>query len=803
MRPKKPNITFKVLSSYFVLAVLVVIAAWFIYHEVLMVNNKDSSASQSKKLLEISSLLAQIYENENLAKSALLSPKTKKFKSYSNGVAAIQKKIDSLQSSERYFKGNSQLDSISILLTKKYKNISQLRQIKISNETDISFKVGIEELSKMQSSLGKITIDHLIAAPDKLEPHQRKAIDKLIVILNDNLRNDVKNTANQKTLDSVITQSKSLLNDLRNEAKNERLALYEKERELLANDLIISEQLRKLVSQIEYDVYLNSVQTASIQKASEEKAILIIKLAGGIGFLLTIIFSFFILNDFWKSQSYRRQLEVAKRYTESLLSSREQLIKMVSHDLKTPLSTIKGYSELLGNNTYSDKEKNIFITRVKNAVAFITTLADDLMDYLKLDTGKISILKKPFALIKLVEETTWSIHEVYKHKPISFSMVVPESYRTAYFMGDAIRIQQIISNLLSNAFKFTDSGKISVILKIDDKTDNRCLISVTVSDTGIGIPKDQQHLLFQEFSRIAVSRKGNGLGLTISKKLANAMNGEINFTSTEGVGSTFSFNLPLNKIAVEAATDFSTKKLNGIKHNPVAIIVDDHHEIRDIFKALLKPWNIKTVDFSSPKDALKLLHTMDYDIVFTDLQIPGMNGYEFARILRKTDQLTPIIAMSGAINNNFSEHIPSPFSGALKKPFQLDKITACLDTHLKLKPSHKKITAKKYNLSELNLFLQNDKQLIQEVLETFFMNTSKNLVLLKKAAAKNDIKTIKDLAHKMQSMFSQIEVNEAIVYLDKLQNNRSTQEETKIAIDGLYRLTGELKKEILAEVYAK
>lgn len=782
MYPKRTNTTLKVFLSYFVLAILVVTAGWFIYNESVVLNNQDTTSEESEKLLKISSLLAYIYENENLAKATLISTTKKDFDNYTHEVFKIVSEIDTIKLSVSNKFQSQQLDSIAFLLKRKHSNIKELRRIKINNEIDVSFKIGIEELTKMESSLGKITIDHLIKEPEKLESYQRAVIDKLVVILNDNLPEDSNEISDKKTVDSVVTASKSLLKELRAEAESAQNALKAKEVELLKNDFTISEQLRRIITNIESEILLNALQNDIARKAAEKKTAQIITYAGVLGFLLVIIFSFLILSDFWKSQSYRKQLEASKNYAESILDSREQLIRMVSHDLKTPLSAIVSYSDLLTHSPINN-EQETYISQLKNSATYITKLVDDLLAFSKLESGKLYLHKNPFHLKSLIEETAQAIHQIYQEKPIDFQLTIASDLNDITFLGDPLRIKQVVSNLLNNAFKFTHQGNITLKVVAEAIEDHSFLIKIIVTDTGIGIPENKQQLIFKEFSRansnVKENYEGSGLGLTISKKLAIAMKGDILLASKEGEGSAFSFQLPLEKTNEKTPAESSYEKRFKTHTKINAVVIDDNDTLRKLMKEILRKWDVNVFDFENASIALKKLPSIPYSIIFTDIQMPQMDGYTFVKKLKKSPhyRYQPIIAISGALEDEFLTTDFEIFSGFIKKPFQPKDIINCLkkyfDNDAELTDNARTnnlLKNKRYDLSELINFMQNDQDLVYEILETFLKNTVEDVVQIKNSFQDKDLKMIRKIAHRMKPMYQQINAHEVVSLLDELES---------------------------------
>ncbi|WGU70755.1 HAMP domain-containing sensor histidine kinase [Capnocytophaga canimorsus] len=329
---------------------------------------------------------------------------------------------------------------------------------------------------------------------------------------------------------------------------NHKTEHYEKTRSLWQNDLRISEKLKDLLHSFEKEIIHNTELLNIDRQKAFQRSRWILSIAFVIALLVMIVFSLVILNDFWKIQKYRVELERANLRSNNLLKSREQLISMVSHDLRTPLSTIVGYSELLRKNTSSEKDKN-YIKHIQGASQFVTKLVDELLDYAKIEAGKITIEKVPVDLVEIVKEVAQNVRSTYPNKAIELILDFSESVKNTRFSSDAYRIKQVLYNIISNAYKFTEKGNIRVLVQAQVLEHSLHEISIAVTDTGIGIKKENQNAVFEEFNQENTSKNngGYGLGLHICQKLAHLLKGKISLQSSEGVGSTFTFTFKAQK----------------------------------------------------------------------------------------------------------------------------------------------------------------------------------------------------------------------------------------------------------------
>lgn len=358
MKSSKQKIAFKVLIGYTILGFLATISGVLLLSEIkIFTELQREGVLDGKKIIQTSSLIADVYENDNLGRAAIQLNSTKKFREYVTENKKLLLKVDSLNfiinnDSQKFI-----LDSIKLVLHKKRKNITGLKRLNFKNNSDESITKAIDKLGSIDSLLGKISVIKFVKNSQFYDKKTRQDLEGYFQLINKYDANAPVNKVNQKQIDSLVSISKNILKKAQREADSKQRSLRVKERELIKNDLIISRKLREMLYVLEKDVifYTNSIYKQ--RKETLNRSENIILLAAGIGFVIIILFSFIILNDFWKSQHYRKQLEQANTTASSLLKSREQLISMVSHDLRTPLSTIIGYSELLQKATQNTKRK--------------------------------------------------------------------------------------------------------------------------------------------------------------------------------------------------------------------------------------------------------------------------------------------------------------------------------------------------------------------------------------------------------------------------------------------------------------
>jgi len=383
-----------------------------------------------------------------------------------------------------------------------------------------------------------------------------------------------------------------------------------------------------------------------------------------------------------------KALKVEKKKTQNALDFKSKFLSNMSHEIRTPLNGIIGLTYLALKTNLNEKQKEL-ITKAKCASDLLLGVINDILDISKIESGKMTIEKADFDLKELVTNVTDMLMVQAQEKDISLD-VNYEKISNFKLLGDSLRISQILTNLLSNAIKFTSVG--SVQIRIKDMKDNR--IRFDVEDTGIGLKPEQIEILFEEFTQadMSTSRKygGTGLGLSIVKNLVELMDGKVEISSEFGVGSRFSFEIPLPvsqncQIANKKNEDIDSLEntVNNIETRKI-LVAEDNKMNQTILEMLLEDTKFE-IDFAEDGIVvLKMLKEKDYDLIFMDIQMPNMNGYEATAHIRLTDKKIPIIALSANVmKEDIDKALDAGMNNYLAKPIDMIKLYTILLKYLK------------------------------------------------------------------------------------------------------------------------
>ena len=770
------------------------LVGFFLYSEFKNFTAESSETTGEKKFIETGTLINLVYETDGFSRLALLTESDEDFEKYMAKTDSLFRKIDEIKSLTTNDFQLKQLDSVKSLLKEKNRNIEQLRILRLTNQKDTSLDDIMREVRKLEASVGLNSVESLIRNPSKLKPRERRIWQKYADYLNSDAARDT-STVKSKTVDSMLVAARYIVAEAKKENSRIRESLIQKENELIRNDLNISERLREIIASFDREITKNNNLEKQQRAKSMERTKKILKFAGILGGIVVLLFSYFILSDFFRAERFKKNLEESKNYAESLLKSREQLISTVSHDLKTPLNTISGYSELFENSNLSEKQK-YYLGQITSSSHFISHLVDDLLDFSKLEAGKLPIESVPFSLENIIIEAGNAVKQQFLQKAVDLKFSISQEIKSKIFESDPLRIRQIINNLVGNAFKFTETG--SVEIKVEELDTSTALsvpkiskIKISVIDTGIGISEEKQQLIFNEFTQaeteIAHKFGGSGLGLAISKKLTELLGGSLMVESVLGEGSNFILTLPL-KNSDRILTKTIPKEhisFEGLK----AVIIDDDESMRALLQEIFEQLGIASEAFESYEQ----LKTSNFgsraesrpDFILTDIQMPKTDGFTVLEKLKNGEinsyKNQPVIAMTGSREHSRDFYLKKGFSEMLPKPFSKQELVAVLE---RIFPNRRNFSEEnivdeifksnsadneKFDLSLLKSFL-NTPEALEEVLKVFNAQTEKDLQQIKNSIVENDTKTISEIAHRMLTMFRQIRAKEVIPILEKMED---------------------------------
>ncbi len=804
MKNAKRSITLKVIIGYLLVAALAALAVWFIYSQVV----KFSSLTQSnnlnnQQLLLVSEIATDLYETESTGRRFVQSGDITDLNRYSAQIDSIQNKIDSLRKTYSDTVMKAELDSITTLLSKKSKNLEELLKLRSQDGNTSYYAQVIIELQKMDPSFGESDNHTRFAA---LEPHQRRVLIQLLEFSKD------LDPEPSVSPDSLIVSVKKVLSELEQENQKFREIINKKENELLDNDIILNEQLRNLLTVIELEerqISLSRVENSQILLKQVSRIIIIVGIAS---ILIILLFLFLIVSDISKGQKYRVKLEEAKLFTEALMLRREQFMSTITHDLRSPLNTVIGYTELMKKSGLNTKQEH-YLGYLKKSSEYILHLVNDLLDLSKLEAGKMGVEKLPFNPKNLLEETFYNTIPEKDKKGLKLSINATEDTNCTV-LSDPFRIKQILSNLISNAYKFTETGGITAEISMKKEIEDSYLLTISIKDTGIGISKTKQQEIFEEFSQehTQIEKKfgGTGLGLTIAKRIAGLLKGSVELISEPGIGSEFTIHIPVIKVTEKVEIPYELELTDFDLSGKNILVVDDEASQQALARELIKSVGMNCDIASNGEEALVKLENKAYHLVVTDIQMPKMDGFNLMKALKNNPRFSeiPVIAVSGRANVTSTTYLDAGFAGNLLKPYRPGELLLKIGEILKLKLQYNNrldrsyaSNSRDYSLDEILLFAGADQKALDTILNAFINSNKINLKEILYAQRHDDIERAAQIAHRMLPMFKQLKARKIIGKLEQLERKEHknlSKDYISCLVSEIEVLLTELKKEIKA-----
>jgi len=444
-----------------------------------------------------------------------------------------------------------------------------------------------------------------------------------------------------------------------------------------------------------------------------------------------------------------RDIAQRKKDAEELLraqKAKELFLANISHEIRTPINGIAGMATLLSQSP-NVNEQATYLHAIQSAANNLKVIINDLLDLASIESGKLKLEEIGFNLNDLLHSlvNTFSLQVVEKKIELQYQL---DKNANQIFIGDPVRLNQILLNLISNAIKFTHSGTISINCHVKKKETKKYLLTFEVQDTGIGIAKDKLNTIFESFSQAdaSVTRKygGTGLGLTIVKQLVELQLGTIQVKSEEGIGSTFSFTIPYelgSRDNIKGHLSKGSQLLKKSLKDYSVLLVEDNDINRLYASSILKIWDCKIDIAENGYVAVEKIKNEDYDIVLMDVQMPVMDGFEATKAIRASappKNQVPIIALTAnATHKDIEQCLACGMNDCIPKPFTPEDLYNKLvrfksGARRNLEPKTQSILPKKIvDLTYLRNISNNNQKFIDDMVAAFLESIPKSIEEIK------------------------------------------------------------------------
>ena len=746
---------------------------------------KDSSPNDN--LLLYKEVMIAISAMENKIESYQLTNNSAFLKQYDQSVDDVRTTLDSLNGKNPNDRRLIALnDSLARLVNRKTELLNDILQLSQS-ELEPDYK-------NLHNELDEITN---IKIPDSLKD-KKDTITKMETLADEETgffkKLFKKKPATEQTTiitdkrintDSIyLVQAEHYQNKLKAAINQIQQSSALKSKELKAQELVLQNEhdavqqtimdlIGRLESRETVKMEISSLQARELASRTNQQIVIFSSLT----FLLLLATIIIVFSYVQKNKKYQQLLRRSKQSTETLAKAKERFFANMSHEIRTPMNAISGFSKvLLKTELKSDQREQMEI--IQKSSDHLIKLLNDILDFSKLQALKLQLEDQVFNLTELLDDTCKMLGEPAKEKGLELKQTfkdLPE-----YISGDPYRLKQILINLLNNSIKYTEKGSVELLVTSSDKKDTAAL-TFKVIDTGKGIPKDNQHRLFQEFEQSDQSSfsKGTGLGLAITKRLVQLHQGKINLESTEGKGTTVTVNIEY-QIATKPPSEQSSTNTVGQVNDKKFLIADDEPFNVKLLTTLLDKHDARYDVAVNGAEALDLLQKNKYDIVLLDLKMPKMSGWEVVKAVRESEgpnQYQLFIALTATVARiDKQKTANSGFDHILRKPFDESElfslITRSINPNIDNKPSDESVAEKRIDLSSLERM--GNKEFVIDMVETFITSASSEWTSLEAALQSKDYKSVANSAHKIVAPARHFKADDLV---SELKNIERTAEE--------------------------
>ena len=572
---------------------------------------------------------------------------------------------------------------------------------------------------------------------------------------------------------TTTTMLRSPNRNMVSEQKAQSRRLTEQSDSLAARNADLNRQLKGLICQIEDKVQTDLQSREEEIIAMREKSFM--QVGGLMGFvLLLLLFSYIIIHRDAKSiKQYKRkttdligQLEQSVQRNEVLIASRKKAVHTITHELRTPLTAITGYTELLQKEC--NKGNNIhFLQSIQQSSNRMREMLNTLLDFFRLDNGKEQPRLSSCRISAITHTLETEFMPIAMNKGLSLTV---KNVSDAVVLTDKERIIQVGNNLLSNAIKFTEKGGVSLTTDYIDG-----VLIITVEDTGTGMTEEEQRRVFGAFERLsnAAAKDGFGLGLAIVHNIVTMLSGKIRLESEKGKGSRFTVEIPTPK-----AEEVPEKEIQTYIHrqdrNLNVVAIDNDEVLLLMLKEMYAQEGIHCDTCTDAAGLMEMVRRKEYNLLLTDLNMPGINGFELLELLRSSNvgnsQTIPVVVATASGSCDAEELLAKGFAGCLFKPFSISELMEVSD-----KCAMKVTSDGKPDFSAL-LSYGNE----AVMLEKLITETEKEMQAVRDAATRNDLQELDALTHHLRSSWEILRADQPLRVLYKELHNGATPNDSTI-----------------------
>ncbi len=516
--------------------------------------------------------------------------------------------------------------------------------------------------------------------------------------------------------------------------------------------------------------------------------------------------------DITQRKMMEEELKQAKLLAENSLKSKDLFVANISHEIRTPLNAIMGMSQLLEQGNLNQKQHQ-FVQAISKSSENLLLIVNDLLDFSKLEAGKMELTIGSHNIYETITDVANLWEYKIEEKNIDFSKNI--NIPSTYFLFDATRLNGILSNLLHNALKFTERGMISLSVEIVKKFKTKAVFLFKIKDTGIGISENQLAQIFESFVQAepGIARKygGTGLGLSISRNLIELMGSQLHVSSQVNVGTTFQFELSLEKQREMGSTQPKTIIDVELLKDLTVLLVEDNQFNQIMAQSILENWNINVIIANNGKEAIEIIQEKQFDLILMDIQMPIMDGIQCAWKIRNDLKLTtPILALTAnAMPKDVEKYMGVGMDGFVLKPFRQQELYVSIKNVLFRDANDVRLTRNSVNeemesmdsteicdLSNLTKNCSGNEAFIKRMIAVAILEIENNTIQLEENLNANEPAEIKNIVHSLKPTIHNI-ANQSTVELVKSIESEEVNEAWKMNVMALISRLKLLKNELI------
>ncbi|MDE5636814.1 MAG: hybrid sensor histidine kinase/response regulator [Alistipes sp.] len=735
----------KIAAGYILVLAVSVVAIWRVFAMATDIASADDRSQLRSRRNAINRTLYHLYQAESSGQMMLAGDESYR-KSFRSELALVRSCIDSLRATVAETDNEEQterLDSIELLIDRKERTTIRLIETWRAANSPTIVERNIERIILPDSTIHADTLPaaHVSVLSDTLRTaRSRRGFFRRFADLFSPPKEDSTITVRTNIrVDSVAGGMSDtiavVLRGLQEKVTAERSEIagtaWREVARISRDNRLINNTIYRLIDEFEREESAVEIADAVKRQAVIRRSTTLLGSIAAAAIVLVLLFVVILWRDISRSNRYKAELERANREKETLLSTREQLMLAITHDIKAPLGSIMGYIDLMSRLDI-DRRGETYLRNMRQSSEHLLRLVTDLVEFHRLDTDRDEAESVTFSPARLFESIVDGFRPIAAAKGVEL-LSEASSDSAAEVTGDPMHIRQIADNLISNALKFTDSGSVSVALSLDGDA-----LRFVIADTGRGIAPEERERIFEAFVRLGSARgiEGFGLGLSIVDRAVRLLGGEVELESEPGRGSRFTVRVPVSRTAQPA------RPTDGIR----LLALDDDKLQLDMVAAMCRSVGIDITTCQFPEYIGRLLNESRFDAVMTDIQMPGTDGFAIAATVRRLSPATPVVAVTARAGDD-GEFLARGFSAVLHKPFAASDLLRALSGMAGVESAGESRSAAGFEA--LTAFAGGDSAAEADILRTFAAESRADAAALKQAADSGDAKLMRATAHKL------------------------------------------------------